>query len=204
MAAAASCTTRPSAWQIKQTAAAVTKSGSIRILSLVITTNFSESLSNPKGNKLPRTFTVRSTAREEEPFGRKLWENELKGSTLEGIDGLDADAIQEDIERLARKQKLDKLQSASYRKLMGEGNSVSENPSLLSELVEGFLVFDFFFILLVLAWFLAGIAQKAVSGDDGLLQLWLPLWDSVFQPAIGIFMAAAIFSAVSNYLKKKD
>ncbi|KAH7444294.1 hypothetical protein KP509_02G072300 [Ceratopteris richardii] len=69
---------------------------------------------------------------------------------------------------------------------------------ILGAVIEKLLVADFFFILFILGWFLAGLAEKAAFDTSTLIDAWLPLWSPVFQPALGFFMAAALWSAVSK------
>ena len=73
---------------------------------------------------------------------------------------------------------------------------------MAKSVIEKVLVADFFFILFILAWLVAGLVERSVLESTTLIDSWLPLWTSVFQPALGVFMAGAIVSAVSGYLSK--
>jgi len=73
----------------------------------------------------------------------------------------------------------------------------------LKEAVDKLLVADFFLITLALIWFLTGVLQQSISHDGSLLEGWLKLWDPLFQPALGVFMGAALISALSTWLAKQ-
>jgi hypothetical protein len=75
--------------------------------------------------------------------------------------------------------------------------------NLLGSLVEKLLVADFFFIIFILLWFVAGLAEKAAFDTSSLIDLWLPLWPLLFQPARGFFMAGALWTAASKFLFSK-
>lgn len=66
------------------------------------------------------------------------------------------------------------------------------------------LIADFFFILVVLAWLGAGLAEKGVLHSSTLIDAWMPLWPMVFQPAIGILMAGALVSGGLNWLQEQQ
>lgn len=54
------------------------------------------------------------------------------------------------------------------------------------------LIADFFFIVFALAWLGAGLAERSTLQSTALLDAWLPLWQWVFQPAIGVLMLGAV------------
>jgi hypothetical protein len=54
-----------------------------------------------------------------------------------------------------------------------------------------------------LGWLGAGLAVKAASGSSALLDGWLPLWQWVWQPAIGVLMAGALVSGGMGWLKEQ-
>ena len=62
------------------------------------------------------------------------------------------------------------------------------------------LIADFFFILFVLLWFVAGIGETAALQSSRLLDVWYPLWPTVFQPALGVLMLGALVSGASGKL----
>ena len=96
-----------------------------------------------------------------------------------------------------KKQKLRRdQQTQTLKQSEGEG-------SLLGSVVEKMLVADFFFIIFILGWFVAGLAEKAAFDTSSLIDVWLPLWPILFQPALGFFMAGAIWTAVSKFLFNK-
>eukprot|EP00850_Spirogloea_muscicola_P015705 SM000123S25817 [mRNA] locus=s123:86097:87202:+ [translate_table: standard] len=135
------------------------------------------------------------------PQGQDLWRKELAG--LE--DGALAGAgLQEDVERLRRQEEIERFKKGSYdAKFGGAGAEEAKQQGGLKDAIEKVLIADFFFILAALAWFLAGVAQRATSGEAAWLDAWLGLWGPVFQPALGVFMAAALYSAGSNLLKNR-
>ena len=50
----------------------------------------------------------------------------------------------------------------------------------------------------------AGVAQNATAGDSFLFESWFKLWKPVFQPALGVFMLAAIFSALKGKFRSNE
>ena len=64
------------------------------------------------------------------------------------------------------------------------------------------LIADFFFILFILAWFVAGIGAQTLGKSTGLLDAWYSLWQVVFQPALGVLMLGALASGLLG--KKGD
>lgn len=66
------------------------------------------------------------------------------------------------------------------------------------------LIADFFFVLLVLAWLGAGLAERATVKSSVLVDAWMPLWPLVFQPAIGVLMAGALVSGGLSWLQGKQ
>lgn len=66
------------------------------------------------------------------------------------------------------------------------------------------LIADFFFVLLVLAWLAAGLAEKATVKSSALIDAWMPLWPLLFQPAIGVLMLGALVSGGLNWLSHQQ
>lgn len=64
----------------------------------------------------------------------------------------------------------------------------------IKESIDKLLIADFFFVLFALGWLGVALAVKTASGNDGLLNTWLALWQWVFQPAIGVLMLGAVGS----------
>lgn len=62
------------------------------------------------------------------------------------------------------------------------------------------LIANFFFILFVLLWFVAGIGESAALQSSNLLNVWYPLWPLVFQPALGVLMLGALVSGAAGKL----
>jgi hypothetical protein len=121
-----------------------------------------------------------------------LWRKELTSA--------DDISMEEDIARLQKKREQEKL-IESYNN-RSEEKKEGEGEGGLKAVIEKVLVADFFFILFILAWLVAGLVERSVLESTTLIDSWLPLWATVFQPALGVFMAGAIVSAVSGYLSK--
>lgn len=147
-----------------------------------------------------RRGNVTAKASEEEK-GVPLWRKEL--SSLEDPSGenlLQSTSMEEDIARLQKKRELEKrVESYNQGK---KGEQQTEGEGMTKSVIEKILVADFFFILFILAWLVAGLVERSALSSTTLIDSWLPLWASVFQPALGVFMAGAIVSAVSGYLSK--
>jgi len=108
--------------------------------------------------------------------------------------------MEEDIARLQKKRELEKRVENFER----TGSTEDPKGNGTKEIIDKVLVADFFFIIFILAWLLAGLGEKAVLETSTLIDSWLPLWPTLFQPALGIFMAGAIVSALSGYFKKEE
>ncbi len=65
------------------------------------------------------------------------------------------------------------------------------------------LIGDFFLVLLALAWLAAGVVQAGLSGGSSvLLDLWYPLWPTLWQSAIGLLMLGALVSGGLGWIKE--
>jgi len=64
------------------------------------------------------------------------------------------------------------------------------------------LMADLFFVLASFGWFAIAVIGRTTGVALG-LELWHSLWEPIFQPAIGILMAGAIFSGVSSWINKR-
>lgn len=64
------------------------------------------------------------------------------------------------------------------------------------------LMFNLFFVLLCFGWFAIALIGHAAKVPLG-LDLWLTLWTPIMQPALGILMAGAILSGVTNWVTKR-
>lgn len=106
-----------------------------------------------------------------------------------GAAGFDAEAnLRADIERL----------SAARR----AQPPLEARPAWL-DATEQALVALFFVILAFGAWLIAGVVQQSATGgrDSSVSDAWLKLWPVVIQPCLGVFMAAAMVSAVPRWLR---
>ena len=68
----------------------------------------------------------------------------------------------------------------------------------LLEGIDWVLQADFFLILGSLAWLIAGVAQSRLGGSTQLFDSWLLLWQTLWQPALGVLMLGALTNLVSK------
>lgn len=66
----------------------------------------------------------------------------------------------------------------------------------LQQVMSTIVTIDFFFVLALLAWFLAGIFCSAVWKDDGVQIAFNNNFERITQPALGVLMIAALSDAV--------
>lgn len=138
-----------------------------------------------------------------------LWRKELtsledpagENSALED-DFLQQASLEEDIARLQKKRDLEKRMENFNRTGDASMGEETTGDGMAKTVIEKVLVADFFFILFILAWLVAGLGERSFLESTRLIDAWLPLWTTVFQPALGVFMAGAIVSAVSGFLSK--
>eukprot|EP00798_Chlamydomonas_sp_ICE-L_P031304 gene31304-biopygen6171 len=110
--------------------------------------------------------------------------------------------MKEDLERM-KKWKSDKT-AASLKSSQSEESSESSESSPVKELIDKFLIADFFFVLFILAWLGVGAVQASSNGGSSIiLDAWFPLWPLLWQPAIGILMAGALVSGGLNWIEDK-
>ncbi|KAF5832904.1 hypothetical protein DUNSADRAFT_11054 [Dunaliella salina] len=116
-----------------------------------------------------------------------------------------SEILKADMERMRSKQ------SASPSRLE-ENNpfeaSQAESRSPFSGFKEGVdkvLIADFFLVLVALAWLGAGVLQANLSESGGspLLDVWFPLWPTLWQSAIGLLMAGALVSGGLGWLSSR-
>jgi hypothetical protein len=74
----------------------------------------------------------------------------------------------------------------------------------VKEALDKLLIADFFVVLAILGWLVAGLGIKGATGNSALVDAWLPLWPMVFQPAIGVLMAGALVSGGLGWLRGKQ
>jgi hypothetical protein len=141
-----------------------------------------------------------------------LWRKELTTSdkSVAGTESSFADGflqsatMEEDIVRLKKKRDVEKRMEKFQRSNRDSSLEEKEDNGFAKTAIEKLLVGDFFFILFILAWLVAGVGEKAALKTSTLIDSWLPLWPTIFQPALGIFMAGALVSALSGYLSKRQ
>eukprot|EP00250_Pteridium_aquilinum_P012293 c20631_g1_i3 orf=132-653(+) len=144
----------------------------------------------------PSLVVVRAKADEEgrsSRVGERLWRSELSSSSWS-----DESFLKRSEEDQAEEEEKERQRS---RKVVEDEKGGA--MQVVASLVEKLLVADFFFILLILVWFVAGLAEKGAFDTSSLIDAWFPLWPTLFQPALGFFMAGSLWTAVSkNWLKK--
>jgi hypothetical protein len=64
------------------------------------------------------------------------------------------------------------------------------------------LMADLFLVLISFLWLAIALVGRSTGIALG-LDLWYKLWEPVFTPAIGIFMAGAILSGVVSWVNKR-
>ncbi len=64
------------------------------------------------------------------------------------------------------------------------------------------LVADVFFVFLAFGWFAIAVIGKSTGVALG-WELWLKLWQPVFNPALGLLMGGAILSGIINWVSKR-
>ncbi|MGA7936668.1 MAG: hypothetical protein WCA35_24145 [Kovacikia sp.] len=64
------------------------------------------------------------------------------------------------------------------------------------------LMADLFLVLVSFFWLAIALLGRSAGISLG-LDLWYKLWDPVFTPAIGIFMAGAILSGIVSWVSKR-
>jgi len=60
----------------------------------------------------------------------------------------------------------------------------------------------FFIVLGFGAWLAAAAVEKSVAGTTVLSDTWFQLWPVLIQPAIGILMAASLFSGLAGWARE--
>eukprot|EP00877_Chromochloris_zofingiensis_P012284 jgi/Chrzof1/7309/Cz02g18200.t1 len=112
----------------------------------------------------------------------------LPGNTPEDV----SDALKADVERFAKNRVSNPTQERP-----------DTSPSPLKEAVDKVLIADFFFVLVILAWFAVALVANSALQSSALLDAWMPLWPLVFQPAIGVLMAGALVSGGIGWLQSQ-
>ncbi|EIE19697.1 hypothetical protein COCSUDRAFT_54585 [Coccomyxa subellipsoidea C-169] len=74
----------------------------------------------------------------------------------------------------------------------------------VKDLLDKVLIVDFFFVCAALAWLVAGVGAQTSLQNSALLDAWYPLWQWVFQPAIGVLMLGALTSGAVGWLQKNS
>jgi hypothetical protein len=64
------------------------------------------------------------------------------------------------------------------------------------------LMADIFFVLFCFFWGVVALIGKLNNVALG-FDLWVSLWASVIQPALGLLMAGALVSGLSSWIKKR-
>eukprot|EP00899_Mesostigma_viride_P007105 jgi/Mesvir1/16396/Mv18134-RA.1 len=91
----------------------------------------------------------------------------------------DEDEIMKDIERLRKKEDVDRaVRSAGKAKAILEEQQRQNKPGGIKEIVD----------------------RTAATGDDSIYKQWVALWNPLFQPAIGALMAGALVSGAIGFM----
>ncbi len=64
------------------------------------------------------------------------------------------------------------------------------------------LMIDLFLVLISFFWLAIALVGRSANVPLG-LDLWYKLWEPVFTPAIGIFMAGALLSGAIGWVNKR-
>jgi len=68
--------------------------------------------------------------------------------------------------------------------------------------LDRLLMADLFFVLGAFFWLAASLIGRSLDVNLG-FDLWLLLWEPLFQPAIGILMLGAIASGVAGWISRR-
>jgi len=104
-----------------------------------------------------------------------------------------------DMARFAREKQIDDVVKEAGRVQQEE----SETLVRLKESIENGLQYTFLIMMFALAWFVLSIILNAV-GIPRSIELWLLLWPTFFQPALGIHMLGCIVVGAIGYFKNDD
>ncbi|KAK9832358.1 hypothetical protein WJX74_007576 [Apatococcus lobatus] len=107
------------------------------------------------------------------------------------------ESIRQDMERYAQKAQ----QAATSTSKAAQREGAAGNGGI-KEVIDKVLIADFFFVCLALVWLALGVGEQATLHSSRLLDVWFPLWQLVFQPAIGILMLGALVSGAIGRLQK--
>ncbi|KAG1668533.1 hypothetical protein FOA52_012127 [Chlamydomonas sp. UWO 241] len=109
------------------------------------------------------------------------------------------DAMKADLQRFQQKEAA--AQQPAARRLNVESRwgpqaPPKEQEKSMKDKVDEFLIADFFLVVAILVWLLAGVAQSSMTSGEQtlLLDMWYPLWPLVWQPALGVLMLGALVS----------
>ncbi|KAK4537629.1 hypothetical protein CDCA_CDCA13G3654 [Cyanidium caldarium] len=58
-------------------------------------------------------------------------------------------------------------------------------------------------VLFFANWFFIGLLLKTTGGDAGMFDAWMRWWEPIIQPSLGVFMAGAIGSALSGWIRQQ-
>lgn len=83
-----------------------------------------------------------------------------------------------------------------------QDSSQEEGNNGVKEAIDKFLIADFFFILFALAWLGAGLVERSAFKSSHLVDIWLSLWQWLWQPAIGVLMLGALVSGGAGWVKE--
>ena len=99
--------------------------------------------------------------------------------------------------------------SSSGAASANESEEAASTMDGIKEAIDTFLLYDFFVILFILSWLIAGVGVRLSKGnglsyDEPFLGTWLFLWPFLFQPLLGVHMLATLVSPAIGWAKKKN
>jgi hypothetical protein len=141
------------------------------------------------GNVLTRAESGRDSSRGPRDFSK----------LDDGQPAFDAEAtLAADIQRLSAQKAADKAAGSPSSDSSSGGGGGGEWQDRLNTA----LVVVFFIVLGFGAWLAAAAVEKSVAGTTVLSDTWFQLWPVLIQPAIGILMAASLFSGLAGWARE--
>ncbi|CAK0785860.1 hypothetical protein CVIRNUC_009072 [Coccomyxa viridis] len=116
----------------------------------------------------------------------------------------DEELLLRDIERYKQRQQAPISQGRSGDQDLNGPQPSQSGGNAVKDVLDKVLIADFFFVCAALAWLVAGAGAKTVLNNSVLIDAWFPLWQWVFQPAIGTLMLGALVSGAVGRLQKES
>jgi len=109
---------------------------------------------------------------------------------------VDASDMKQTADEMVRRD-METLKAKRAKLPKKEENSVMTRAK---DAISTVLIVDFFLIVAILVWLAVALVPHFASKNDTLLDPWLQLWGPVFQPLLGILMAATIVQGTISYI----